>query len=49
MLLLLRIKLNVIKNFLSLEEVKKFILNEEPESLSDTSPREVLIDLFRDM
>jgi len=38
-----------IKDFLSLEEVKKFILNEDSESLSDTAPREVLIDLFRDM
>ena len=30
-------------------EIKEFILEEDAESLSDTSPREVLLDWFEDI
>jgi len=38
-----------IKEFLSLDKVKEFIIEEDEESLSDTSPREVLLDWFEEI
>ncbi len=37
-----------VSNFLKLDEVKTFILAECAESLTDTSPKEVLLEMFED-
>jgi len=37
-----------VKEFLKVKEVKEFIISEDPESLSDTHPRDILLGLYRD-
>ena len=39
---------NTISEFLKIKDVKSLLMSEDPQSISDTAPRETLIDLFRD-